>query len=296
MRESFVLTAHCSLLIASLHCLVNVSNLYGGSRHQSFTLGQSSRRALLLHGFPGTPAELLPLAEFLQAGGLEARAPLLPGLGLNIAELGRTRWQSWVDAARDAWDELRAGADRAFLLGFSMGGAAALNLVAALPPEERPERLVLIAPFGRLADPRTKLLPVLRYVLPQLRPFEKADLGTEAVRSQFRRLEPTLDLDDPEVQTAIRTQVVLPTSSLVELQRIGAHAYRAAPRVTVPTLVIQGRDDQAVAPADTRRLALRLGGPITYHELGGTHDLILSGEPGHEEVLRLLERALLTRI
>ncbi len=271
---------------------MNVSNLYGSPRHQSFTLGESSRRALLLHGFPGTPAELLPLAEFLRAGGLEARAPLLPGLGLNIGDLKKTRWRDWLGAARDAWTELRRGADEAYIVGFSMGGAAALNLVATLSPEKRPDRLVLIAPFGRLADPRAKFLPVVQLVLPQLKPFEKADLSTEAVRSQFRRLEPTLDLDDPEVQAAIRTQVVLPTSSLVELQRIGAHAYRAAPRVTVPTVVIQGRDDKAVTPADSRRLALRLGGPLEYYELGGAHDLILPGEPGHEEVLRLLERAL----
>lgn len=271
---------------------MNVSNLYGSPRHQSFALGQSSRRALLLHGFPGTPAELLPLAEFLQAGGLEARGPLLPGLGLGIGDLKNTRWRSWVDAARDAWLELRAGADEAFLLGFSMGGAAALGLVAALPPAERPDRLVLIAPFGRLADPRAKLLPVLRYVWPQLKPFENADFSTAAVRGQFRRLEPTLNLDDPEVQAAIRTQVVLPTSSLVELGRIGAHAYRVAPDAKVPTLVIQGRDDLAVAPADTRRLALRLGGPLTYHELGGTHDLIVPGAAGYGALLELLNSAL----
>ena len=292
--------ARCSLLIASLHCLVDVSNLYGSPRHQSFTLGQSSRRVLLLHGFPGTPAELSPLAEFLQAGGLEARAPLLPGFGMDIGNLGRTRWQAWVAAARTAWEALHGDAehrdaDQTFLVGFSMGGAVALGLLADLPPELRPDRLVLIAPFSRLADPRAKLLPLARYALPQLRPFEKADFSDRVVRAQFGRLEPTLDLDDPAVQAAIRTQVALPTSSLVELQRLGAHAYGAAPRVTVPILVVQGLGDTTVAPADTRRLALRLGGPLTYAELGGTHDLIRPGAAGYEEVLRLLERVLLTR-
>ena len=102
-------------------------------------------------------------------------------------------------------------------------------------------------------------------------------------------------LNDPAVQAAIRTQVALPTSSLVELQRLGAHAYGAAPRVTVPSLVVQGLGDTTVAPADTRRLALRLGGPLTYAELGGTHDLIRPGAAGYEEVLRLLERVLLAR-
>ncbi len=267
---------------------MNVSNLYGSSRHQSFTLGQSSRRALLLHGFPGTPAELLPLAEFLRAGGLEARGPLLPGFGLDIGNLGRTRWQAWVAAARTAWEALHRDADQTFLVGFSMGGAVALNLLADLPPELRPDRLVLIAPFSRLADPRARLLPLAQYALPQLRPFEKADFSSRVVRAQFGRLEPNLDLDDPAVQAAIRTQVVLPTSSLVELQRLGAHAYRVAPQVTVPSLVVQGLDDTTTAPADTRRLALRLGGPLSYAELGGSHDLISPGGAGYEELLERL--------
>ena len=279
---------------------MNVSNLYGSPRHQSFTLGESSRRALLLHGFPGTPAELLPLAERLQAGGLEVRGPLLPGFGLDIGNLGKTRWQAWVAAARSAWEALhgdaeRRDADETFLVGFSMGGAVALNFLADLPPELRPDRLVLIAPFSRLADPRAKLLPLAQYALPQLRPFEKADFSSQVVRAQFGRLEPTLDLNDPAVQAAIRTQVVLPTSSLVELQRLGAHAYRAAPRVTIPTLVVQGLSDTTTAPADTRRLALRLGGPLTYAELGGTHDLISPGAAGYGELLGLLERALHAR-
>ncbi len=274
---------------AFLHCVVNVSNLYGSPRHQRFTLGQSSRRALLLHGFPGTPAELLPLAEFLSAGGLEARGPLLPGFGMDIGNLGKTRWQAWVAAARTAWEALHREADETFLVGFSMGGAVALNLVADLPPGLRPDRLVLIAPFSRFADPRAKLLPLARYVLPQLRPFEKADFSDQVVRAQFGRLEPRLDLGDPAVQRAIRTQVSLPTSSLVELQRAGAHAYGAAPGVTVPALVVQGLGDTTVAPADTRRLALRLGGPLTYAELGGTHDLISPGAAGYGGLLELLK-------
>lgn len=271
---------------------MNVSDLYGHPRHQSFNLGGSTRRVLLLHGFPGTPAELLPLAEVLASRGLEVRAPLLPGFGMDIGNLGKTRWRDWVEAARTSWEELHQEADEALLIGFSMGGAVALGVAAALPPEARPDHLVLIAPFTRLADPRAALLPVARYALPKLRPFQNADLSTEVVREQFRRLEPLLDLTDPEVQRAIRTQVALPTSSLVELQRLGAHAYRAAPAVTVPAAVVQGRDDPTVSPADTRRLALRLGGPLRYTEVGGSHNLISPGERGNEEVLRVLEDVL----
>ena len=261
---------------------MDVSNLYGGPRHKSFVLGRSKRRALVLHGFPGTPAEMLPVAEILVQGGLEVHGPLLPGFGMDIENLGQAHWQDWVRAAQRAWTEMQEGAEETLLLGFSMGGAVALKLAAD------PDRLVLLAPFSRLADPRAKVLPVVQYVLPQLKPFQNADFTQEVVRSQFRRLEPTLDLDDPEVQRELREKVVLPTSSLVQLQRIGRAATRAAPRITTPTLVLQGKDDTTVSPADTRRLVKRLGGPVTFSETSGTHEFISPGAAGFSEVEKIL--------
>ncbi len=229
---------------------------------------------------------MLPLAEVLVARGLEVHGPLLPGFGLDIENLGKTRWQDWVRAAQQVWTQLQPGAETTLLLGFSMGAAVALNLAA------RPDQLILIAPFWRLADPKAKLLPVVRFVLPQLKPFQNADFTQEVVRSQFRRLEPTLDLDDPGVQRELSEKVVLPTSSLIELQRLGRAAYRAAPKVTASTLVVQGKDDTTVSPDDTRRLALRLGGPVSLHELGGAHELIAPNAAGFEGVLSQVQRFL----
>ena len=247
-------------------------------------LGQSKRRALVLHGFPGMPAEMLPLAEVLVRSGLEVHGPLLPGFGMDIENLGKTHWQAWLRAASEAWRVVQAGAEETLLLGFSMGGAVAVKIAA----EANPDRLVLVAPFFRLADPRAKVLPVAQYVLPQLKPFQNADFTTEVARSQFRRLEPTLNLDDPKVQSELREKVVLPTSSLVQLQRVGRAAYRAAPHVETPTLVIQGRGDTTVSPADTRRLVRRLGGPVIFTQTSGTHEFITPGAAGFNEVEAIL--------
>ena len=239
---------------------MNVLSLYRHPRHQGFVLGRSeagrkTKRALLLHGFPGTPAELRPVAEFLVAQGFEVRAPLLPGFGAGMAALGSTRWRDWVGAAQ-ALGTTSEVPSTPCCSGFSMGGAVALNVAARTPPD----RLVLIAPFWRLPDRRAGLLPMLQFAVPQLKPCAQADFAAESVRAQVARIDPTLNLDDPDVQQALREQIVLPTSSLVALQRLGRHAYRAAPKVTAPTLVFQGRDDPTVRTADTRRLAARLGG------------------------------------
>ena len=271
---------------------MNVLSLYRHPRHQGFVLGRSeagrkTKRALLLHGFPGTPAELRPVAEFLLARGFEVRAPLLPGFGAGMAALGSTRWRDWVGAAQAAWNDLR-GAEHTLLLGFSMGGAVAVNVAARTPPD----RLVLIAPFWRLPDRRAGLLPMLQFAVPQLKPCAQADFAAESVRAQVARIDPTLNLDDPDVQQALREQLVLPTSSLVALQRLGRHAYRAAPKVTAPTLVFQGKDDPTVRAADTRRLAARLGGPMTFAEVGGDHQLIEAQSKGHRALLEQLEQVL----
>jgi carboxylesterase len=260
---------------------VNVHSLYSHPRHRSFVLGESRKRALLLHGFPGTPAELRPIAEFLLTLGFQVEVPLLPGFGVDIGALGRTKWQDWVEATTDAWKELAKGAETTVLLGFSVSAAVALHAAAQV----RPDRLVLIAPFWRLADARAGWLPLVRYAVPQLKPFQGADFTSEVVRAQFRRLEPTLDLGDPAVQRTLREEVALPTSSLVEVQRLGRSAYRLAPGVTAPTLIFQGLSDTTVLATDTRRLALRLGGTITLSELEGDHQLIGAQEAGHRELL-----------
>jgi len=269
---------------------VDVHSLYGHPRHQSFVLGESKKRALLLHGFPGTPAELRPVAEFLLTLGFQVQVPLLPGFGVQIGALGRTRRQEWVQATTDAWKELAKGAETTVLLGFSVGGAVALHAAA----QAQPDRLVLIAPFWRLPDARAGWLPLVQYAVPQLKPFQGADFTSEVVRAQFRRLEPTLDLGDPVVQRTLREEVALPTSSLVEVQRLGRSAYRLASAVTAPTLIFQGRGDTTVLPTDTRRLALRLGGPITLSELEGDHQLIGAQETGHRELLHGLRQNLVS--
>lgn len=206
---------------------MDAARFYGHERHQDFWLGEGPRRALLVHGFPGTPAELRALGGWLAARGFRVHAPLLPGFGADIPNLGKTRRAAWLGAARRAWEALREGQGaQTVLLGFSMGGALALQVAARGAP---PDKLVLLAPFWRLRDPRARWLPALQYAVRELRPFENTDFSASTVRAQFARLEPSLDLDDPAVQEALRTQVALPTSALVELQRLGAEAYRAAP-------------------------------------------------------------------
>ena len=248
---------------------------FAGPEHEPFTLGDGATGALLIHGFPGTPAEMRPLGEQLAANGIAARGLLLPGFGPDIARLGEMTRATWLDAASRAWAEVRAAHETAVLIGYSMGGALALRLAAAAPPAA----LVLLAPFWRLEGWQFKLLPVLKHVIRPFAPFQKADFDDPAVRGQLGGLAPGLDLDDPATQQFLREQVRLPLGVLDEVRRLGLEAYDAAPGVDTPTLILQGSRDTTVTAANTRQLAARLPGPTHYCEVPGDHDFVrLTGD------------------
>ena len=104
-----------------------MSDFYSAPEHQPFALGEGPVGALLLHGFPGTPAEMRPLGEKLAAAGWAAYGPLLPGFGPQIATLGKKTRHDWLAAAQEKWQQVQARHQTAVLIGLSMGGALALN-------------------------------------------------------------------------------------------------------------------------------------------------------------------------
>ena len=258
---------------------------FAGPEHQPFDLGAGSRGALLVHGFPGTPADVRPVGEELAKNGWRVCGPLLPGFGRDIANLNRTGRADWLHAIEEAWADLRASCGPCALLGYSMGGALALNLADRL----RPDGLTLIAPFWHAPGFLPKLVPLARLVAPTMRPFEKADFDDPSVRAQFERVTPGIDLDDPEVRDFIRSEFTLPLGAIHEVLRLGRDAFRRARSVTVPTLVIQGLDDETIRPADTRRLVKRMRrAPVTYHEVAGGHHLAHAHSPHRAAVAGLI--------
>lgn len=261
---------------------------FDAEEHQPFHFESGAAGALLIHGFMGTPAEMRPLGHALAEAGISAHGVLLPGFGPDIERLEAMRARDWIQAAASAWEEVRKKHSPATLIGFSMGGAVALHLAAENPPDW----LVLLAPLWRLlsGDWRVRLLPLARYVMRPLRPFEAADFQNPEVRTFFAEAMPGVDLDDPAVQHALRNEVRLSPVTLDELRRVASAAGRAAERVTAPTLVIQGTDDRTVTPADTRRLAARLNGSTALREVPAGHQIVRPEEKAWPTVRDLVVR------
>jgi len=253
---------------------------YTDPGHQPFLIEAGSSRALLIHGFLGSPRELRPLAQELAGAGVTARGVLLPGFGSDIARLNKVRAEEWLTAARTAWEEIREGASRTTLIGFSMGGAVALRL--ATEAGLAPDHLVLLAPHWKFADRRAVVLPVAKYLIREFRPFGPIDFDSPDMRRMLAELAPGADLDDPVVRHQLRNSATIPTRALDELRRVGVRAAARAPRVSAATTIVQGLQDMTTLPAYSRELAARMGAEL--REIPGDHLIVDPERPSWSAV------------
>ncbi|MEM7033366.1 MAG: alpha/beta fold hydrolase, partial [Chloroflexota bacterium] len=122
--------------------------LYKDDTYQPFHYLGGSSAALLVHGFPGTPAEMRPLGLVLHQQGWTVQGLLLPGFGPQIGNLFEQDYQIWCQAVLSALTALQKNHKTVLLVGYSMGGALALQTATQRPPDA----LVLVAPFWRLGN------------------------------------------------------------------------------------------------------------------------------------------------
>lgn len=183
---------------------------------------------LVIHGFTANPSGLRPLAQALAEQGFAIELPRLPGHGTRWQDMARTTWRDWTREAVAAFEQLRARTSRQFVIGLSMGATIALHLA-----ETRGEDLagiVLVNPAVWHRDPRNKLLPVLKYVVPTV-PGIANDIA-----------KPGGD------ELAYERVSLKAASSLYQLQK---QVRGRLADVTVPTLVFTSRQDHVVDPANS---------------------------------------------
>lgn len=254
--------------------------LFDGDEHKAFLWQGGNPAVLLVHGFMGTPAEMRPLACQLHQAGWTTQGLLLPGFGHQIDTLFNLRYHDWLDSAHVALAKLQENHHPVLLVGYSMGAAVALNVAAA----NSPDKLILLAPFLRVGNGFHHIIwQVVKRLFPRPQPFKKANFSDTRISEFFGGLMPELDLDDPQVQAALR-QLTVPAKFADQVLDVGRAAEKVADQIQTPTLIIQGTQDQAVRPARTRRLLQRLPGPIIYEELDADHSLVEADNPGFRQM------------
>jgi len=260
-------------------------NPFNAREHFDFIIPGDKPAALLVHGFPGTPAEMRPLAESLHDRGWTVRGLLLPGFGSDLDTLPRRRAEEWFGAVKKALLELRSHHSPLMLVGNSMG--AAVSIAAA--EQVQVDGLVILSPFWRLASAVWPFVPLLCRLIPSLHPFwwMKVDYHEPRVRLVLNRFFPRIDPDNVRDRRELR-KFKLPLGVFDQIRRAGAAAYSAAAKVHIPVLSVQGIHDPIAKISMTRLLLKQYAGPVRYAEVEAEHDLLDIALPVWEHVRSLV--------
>ncbi|WP_273205752.1 alpha/beta hydrolase [Marinobacter subterrani] len=104
---------------------------------------------LLVHGLSDSPFVFRDLARYLAERCIKVRTLLLQGHGTRPGDMINARAEVWQQQVRQHFAALAEDVDRAFIGGFSLGGALATEYALA-EQGPRPEGLIAIAPAWKL--------------------------------------------------------------------------------------------------------------------------------------------------
>ena len=134
--------------------------------------------------------------------------------------------------------------------------------------------LVLLTPFWSFGGNGLHLLwPLARLIFRRVKPLKLADFAAPEVRRSLQRMFKNIDLENPEIQRALR-QLTVSLRPIERIRQLGQSAFTRVSKIDVPTLVIQGSRDKIVPPIRTQRLITRFVNRVEYHEVDAGHDLV----------------------
>ncbi len=238
---------------------------------ETFFLQGGTEGVLLVHGFTGSPAELLLLGEFLNAAGFSVLGIRLSGHGTNELDLLKTTQENWFNTVLDGWSILNGFCKKIFVVGHSMGALLALKLSTC----RKIDKLVTIsAPI--FIDNRfdLKTLP------------KRENCGVQCVLKARRRLKNV----PPAANQVYRK---MPLISVHELLDLMTCVKKFLPKVQTPLLILHAKDDHTAKPDSAEFIFQSVTSKIVrikYFEIGG-HLLPLT--ESREEVFAEVEKFLL---
>lgn len=251
--------------------------------HEPFEMTGGKPAALLVHGFPGTPLEMRPLAQSLHQSGWTVRGVRLPGFGPDLENFIAYDNAVWVDTVAGELRSLQSqGHSPLLLVGFSFGGALAMQIAQ----RESIDGLILIAPAVWQEPGWAKvLLDFLRSLLPlSVHPFRLIPISNPLIVTGLQHYLPEIDLENPENASEMQ-QLIFPLVILDQLREVGREGLRAASAINIPTLLIQGSEDKVIQPKTLDALKASLGSGVNFVKVDGPHNLTMPHNPAFNEVV-----------
>lgn len=88
---------------------------------------------LLFHGMTGSPFELKKYGQFLYSHGYDVFAYCLPGHGDKVADIIKTTYNDWLNAAYQDFERLKMNYEQVFLSGLCLGASLCLAIAEKYP-------------------------------------------------------------------------------------------------------------------------------------------------------------------
>jgi len=188
---------------------------------------------LLSHGFTGTTQSMRYLGEQLHRRfGFTVMGPRLPGHGTSPEDMRTTGYQDWAGEIERNLHALAARTRKLCVSGLSMGGTLTLNMAARFA-----DKVCAIAPIAAAA---ATLTPDFARVLalnpaPDMLPGIGSDIKAAGVQELAYGAVPVVCMREIAILMA-QTQSLLGS-------------------ITCPALIIHGREDHVVPPANAMHIA-----------------------------------------
>jgi carboxylesterase len=188
---------------------------------------------LLVHGFTGSPASMVPWGRHLADEGFGVAVPRLPGHGTTWQEMNRTGWHDWYGEVDRQFERLRANNDRVFVGGLSMGGALSLHL--AQDRGTQIDGLVLVNTGLTHDSPLRHARHLVKRLVPSLAGIKN-------------------DIKKPGQEEHAYDRV--PTRAAASMMDMWRVIIEDLPKVTQPMLLFRSAEDHVV-PASSGEIILR---------------------------------------
>lgn len=192
---------------------------------------------LLVHGFTGSPAEMLLLGRYLHEQGYTVLGVRLAGHGTTPKDMARMSRRDWYDSVCDGYSILSCCCSKISVVGQSMGGLLSLKLAASLP----------LASVAVLAAPIFIHEDKMLYALPE----------REKCVGKYKKKNRRQIADIPEVCNASYGE--MPLVSVHELLDLIESAKKDLFRISCPLLVMQSHNDHTVRERSANYIYRRAG-------------------------------------
>lgn len=186
----------------------------------------SRDHCVLIHGFTGNPAEVLPLAEALEKREYDVKVPLLPGHNHTKDRMRKVTASEWIDAVAGVIEESHSS-QRLHLVGFSMGAMIAVLMTMRY----NVSTLVLLSPAVYTITPNV--------------------IATRT-RKTIQLIQQNPELLKRRFHNNMTSIWATPLYNVFQFQKIVREARKVVCQLDLPICIIHGLEDEIVDPASAR--------------------------------------------